>query len=135
MTNDTFTVERSAVIDAPPQRVYPKIADFHAWMEWSPWEGMDPDQKRTYSGADAGTGAVYAWSGNRKVGRGRMEITDATEPSKVAIALDFIKPFKSSNTTTFALQPEGEGTRVVWTMVGPKTLVTKVMGVFKSMDK
>jgi hypothetical protein len=132
---DTYTVERSALIEATPEQVYPKIADFHEWQAWSPWEGMDPDQQRTYSGADSGSGAVYSWSGNRKVGEGRMEITHANEASRVEIALDFIKPFKSSNTTSFSLQPEGAGTRVDWSMTGPKTLMTKVMGIFKSMDK
>ena len=64
-----------------------------------------------------------------------MEITDAVEPSSVQIALDFLKPFKSSSTTTFNLKPQGEATEVTWTMTGPKTLMTRVMGVFKSMDK
>jgi carbon monoxide dehydrogenase subunit G len=90
---------------------------------------------RTFSGADAGVGAVYEWKGNRKAGEGRMEITAADEPSGVTLALDFLKPFKSSNTTRFQLEPEGDSTRVTWTMQGPKTFVTKVMGIFTSMDK
>ena len=64
-----------------------------------------------------------------------MEITEAVEPSRVVVALDFLKPFKSSSITTFDLRPEGEATRVTWTMTGPKTLMTRVMGLFKSMDK
>jgi hypothetical protein len=88
---------------------------------------------RTFSGPESGVGAVYEWNGNRKVGQGRMEII-ADSPLEVVVALSFIKPFKSSNTTTFSLQPEGVGTHVTWTMVGPKTFVTKVMGIFKSMD-
>jgi hypothetical protein len=64
-----------------------------------------------------------------------MEITEAVEPSKVAIALNFVKPFKASNTTTFDLAPDGDSTLVTWTMTGPMTMMTKVMGIFKSMDK
>jgi hypothetical protein len=64
-----------------------------------------------------------------------MEITEAVEPSRVEVALNFVKPFKSSSTTTFDLEPEGEATRVTWTMTGPKTLMTRVMGLYKSMDK
>jgi hypothetical protein len=90
--------------------------------------------QRSYSGADAGVGAGYSWSGNRKAGEGSMEIIDAVEPSSVRIALEFLKPFKSSSTTAFALKPQGDATEVTWTMTGPKTLVTRVMGVFKSMD-
>ena len=50
--------------------------------------------QRTLSGAASGPGAVYAWKGSSKVGEGRMEIREVTPPSKVAIRLDFIKPFE-----------------------------------------
>jgi len=134
MAGDTFTVERTATVGAPPDRVYAAIADFHDWVNWSPWEDLDPQLQRTYSGADQGVGAVYEWRGNRKAGEGRMEITEAEVPSRIRIALDFLKPFKSSNVTTFHLTPADGGTEVRWTMVGPKTLMTKIMGIFKSMD-
>ena len=134
MPADTYTVERSATIDAPPERVYSQIADFHNWTNWSPWEDVDPELKRSYSGSQSGTGAVYAWSGNRKAGQGRMEITDAVEPSRVKIDLVFEKPWKARNDTLFVIQPEGTGSRVTWSMTGKKTLMTKVMSVFKSMD-
>ncbi len=134
MAGDTFTVERSATVGAPPEQVYAAISDFHRWPSWSPWEDLDPDLQRTYSGAEQGVGAVYEWKGNRKAGEGRMEITEAEPSQRVTLALDFLKPFKSSNTTTFTLTPAGGGTKVDWTMVGPKTFFTKIMGIFKSMD-
>lgn len=132
---DTFTVERRAVVAGPPEAVYEQIVDFHNWTNWSPWEELDPDLERSYSGAESGVGAVYEWKGNRKAGQGRMEITEAMAPSRVAIALEFLKPFKSSNTTTFELEGAGGGTEVTWRMVGPKTLGTRIMGIFTSMDK
>jgi uncharacterized protein YndB with AHSA1/START domain len=136
VSTSTYTVERSATIAAEPQRIYDQLVDFHKWMAWSPWEDLDPNQERTFSGGESGPGAKYAWSGNRKAGRGRMEITHAQPPTEVRIALDFEKPFRSSNTIEFHLTPEGPGrTRVRWTMTGPKTLATKVMGLFSSMDK
>jgi uncharacterized protein YndB with AHSA1/START domain len=135
MAEDTYTVERSTTIDVPPQRVYDQIVDFHRWRAWSPWEEVDPELKRTYSGAESGTGAVYSWSGNRKAGQGKMEITQATTPSSVLIDLVFEKPWKAHNTTSFVIQPTGAGSRVTWSMTGKKTLMTKVMGVFTSMDK
>lgn len=135
LMTDTYSVERSATIKAPAASIYEQIVDFHRWTAWSPWEGLDPDLERTYSGPDRGLGATYVWSGNRKAGEGRMEITKAVEPSRVEVALNFVKPFKSSSTTTFDLKPEGDATRVTWTMIGPKTLAARVMGLFKSMDK
>lgn len=131
----TYTVERSTSIKAPAGSVYARIVDFRNWMDWSPWEGLDPDQSRTYSGAESGQGSTYAWSGNRRVGEGRMEIIEAVEPSRVKVALDFLKPFKSSSVTAFDLEPDGETTRVTWTMTGAKTLMLRVMGLFRSMDE
>jgi uncharacterized protein YndB with AHSA1/START domain len=135
MAEDTYTVERSVTIDASPASIYDRIANFHHWPEWSPWEGVDPDLERAYSGAESGSGAVYGWSGNRKAGKGRMEITDTTAPSMVKIDLVFEKPWKSRSDTTFTVRPEGPGSRVTWSMTGRKTLMTRVMGLFTSMDK
>jgi len=135
MADDTYTVERSTSIAASPERIYERIADFHRWSAWSPWEDIDPELRRTYSGAGSGTGAVYAWSGNRKAGQGRMEITEATKPSKIAIDLAFEKPFKARNTTVFQIRPDASGSIVTWTMTGQKTLMTKIMGIFVSMEK
>ena len=134
MAADTYTVVRSTTIDAPPDRVYGEISDFHRWASWSPWEDIDPALNRSYSGAQSGTGAVYQWSGNRRAGQGRMEIVEATEPSQVRIDLVFEKPFKARNDTDFAIVPEGSGSRVTWTMSGKRTIATRMIGLFKSMD-
>jgi len=132
---DTYTVERTTTINAPVEMIYRQISDFHNWRAWSPWDDLDPDMQRSYSGPDSGVGAGYAWSGNRKAGKGTMKITEVVEPASVQIALEFLKPFKSSSTTTFNLQPQGESTEVTWTMTGPNTLMTRIMGIYKSMDK
>ncbi len=134
MATRTYRVERTTTIDAPPELVYGHIADFRRWTSWSPWEGLDPAMSRTYSGADAGVGAVYAWTGNRKAGAGRMTITDAQAPSRVAIDLQFDKPFKSRSDTVFTVEPAGAGSRVTWTMTGAMGLGTRIMSVVKSMD-
>ncbi len=131
---DSFSVQRTATIKAPPEKVFALINDFHNWPVWSPWEKLDPAMQRTHSGANAGKGAVYAWLGNSDVGEGRMEIVESASPSKVDIKLDFIKPFESSNTTLFTLQPQGDSTQVTWQMQGPAPYITKLMTVFVSMD-
>lgn len=130
-----FRVERSATIGAPPAGVYAEIADFHRWPNWSPWEHLDPAMNRSLSGAESGTGAVYEWNGNDKVGQGRMTITGTQPDEQVAIKLEFIKPFQSTCVTTFDLKPAPEGTRVTWTMEGRNNFVAKAMGIFMPMDK
>jgi uncharacterized protein YndB with AHSA1/START domain len=132
---DTFRVERSANIQAPPEEVYAHIEDLRQWAAWSPWENKDPAMKKTYSGAERGTGAVYAWDGNQDVGQGSMEIIEDAPPSKLVIRLDFIKPFEAHNIVEFALQPVGEGTHVTWSIHGPSPYLSKLMGLVFDMDQ
>lgn len=131
---DTFHVARSTTIDAPPQAIFPHIDDFHAWEAWSPYEKMDANLAKTYSGAPRGRGAAYAWVG-KKAGSGRMEILQSDAPSKIVIQLHFTKPMTAHNTAEFTLEPRGSGTEVTWAMHGPNTFMSKIMGLFFSMDK
>jgi hypothetical protein len=132
---DAFHVERSASMKAPPDKVFPFINDFHNWPAWSPWEKLDPALNRTYSGAPAGKGTVYEWEGNKQVGKGRMEITESSSPSRIVIKLDFFKPFEAHNTAAFALDRKGDSTHVTWSMDGRQPYLFKVMSIFLSMDK
>jgi hypothetical protein len=132
---NSYRVERAATIPAPAGQVFGLLNDFHRWDAWSPWEHLDPAMKRTHSGAASGVGAVYEWDGNKKAGMGRMEITGSAPHSRITIKLDFLKPFESHNTTVFVLAAEGSATRVTWTMEGPSNFMTKLMGIFVSMDK
>jgi hypothetical protein len=150
MKPDTFQVQRAIAINAPPERIYPLIADFRAWGAWSPWEKKDPNLKRSFSGAETGKGAIYAWIGDKNVGEGSMEIVTAEPSSKVGLKLDFIKPFEAHNAAVFALQPQatttqgpatqgsatqGPATNVTWTMTGPTPFFAKIIHVFFNMDR
>jgi uncharacterized protein YndB with AHSA1/START domain len=132
---DTFRVERSIIVDAPPERIYPLLADFREWHRWSPWEKLDPALQRNFSGAERGAGSVYAWAGNRKAGEGRMEIIEAEPPRRVSIKLDFMQPFESHNTTDFTLSERDGGTEVNWAMHGSNTFATKMMQTVITMDR
>jgi hypothetical protein len=130
-----YRVTRTASIAAPPAAVFPQVNDFHNWEAWSPWAKLDPAMKQIYEGQPAGTGASYAWVGNSKVGEGRMTITESRPNDVVRIKLDFIKPFPSTADTEFTFKPEGDQSRVTWTMSGRKNFMTKAFGLFVSMDK
>lgn len=132
---DTFSVERRVQVQAPPERIYPLVSDFHRFPEWSPWEHRDPAMKRGFSGAASGVGAVYAWNGNDDVGQGRMEIVEATEPSLVRMRLEFLRPVQAQNMAEFRLQPDAGGTMVTWRMEGPNPYLAKLMQMFFSMDR
>ncbi|CDX22585.1 conserved exported hypothetical protein [Mesorhizobium plurifarium] len=129
-----FVVTRSASINAPAETIFPLINDFRRWPEWSPFEKLDPGMQRMLSGADSGKGAAYAWEGNSKAGKGRMEITNSVPSSQVALKLDFEKPFRANNTVDFTLSPSGEGTTVTWAMRGARPFIAKLMGLFMNFD-
>jgi uncharacterized protein YndB with AHSA1/START domain len=131
---DTLRVQRSIAINAPPERFFPLIADFHQWVTWSPYEQKDPAMKRTYDGAERGKGAIYAWNGDKNVGSGRMEILEATAPQKIVIKLDFFTPIEGHNTAEFTMLPQGDGTHVTWLMHGPARFVTKLVQVVMNLD-
>ncbi|RWA58434.1 SRPBCC family protein [Mesorhizobium sp.] len=129
-----FVVSRSASINAPAEAIFPLINDFKHWPEWSPFEKLDPNMKRTLSGADSGKGAAYAWEGNNKAGKGRMEIVNAVPSSLVSLRLDFEKPFRANNTVDFTLAPSGPNTTVTWAMRGARPFIAKLMGLFMNFD-
>ena len=132
---DSFRVTRTAVIKAPAPKLFALIDDLRSFNNWNPYERKDPGVKGAYSGPASGVGAAYAWHG-RKVGAGRMEITDSVAPSRVAMRLDFLKPFKAQNTAEFTLQAEGDNTTIVtWSMAGPSPYISKLMGVVFNMDR
>src|SRR4051794_12967926 len=87
-----YRVERSASIGAPAPLVFGQVNDFHSWEAWSPWAKLDPNCKNTFEGPGSGTGAVFAWSGDKKVGEGRMTIAESQSPDRIRIKLDFIRP-------------------------------------------
>jgi hypothetical protein len=133
MKPDEFAVARSTTIKAPPSAILPYLVDFHRW-QWSPYEQKDPAMARSYGGAPSGVGATYAWEGNRNIGKGAMEITEAS-PSKVTVKLDFEKPMEAHNIAEFTLVPNGAGTEVTWSMRGPTPFIGKIFHVFMNMDR
>src|SRR5258706_521725 len=56
-----FSVQRSAVINATPNKVYNLVVEPKQWTKWSVWTQRDPDMKITYSGPPFGMGARWSW--------------------------------------------------------------------------
>jgi uncharacterized protein YndB with AHSA1/START domain len=130
-----YRVERSAVVAAPAEALFGAVADFHRWDAWSPWARLDPAMKTEYGGAPGAIGSTYYWLGNDKVGEGRMTVLAVAPPRRVEVKLEFLKPWASTNLTTFDLAPEGAGTKVTWAMSGKLDFLGKAMTLFMEMDK
>jgi uncharacterized protein YndB with AHSA1/START domain len=130
----TFTIQRTATLKASPDIAFALVNDFHHWGEWSPWDKLDPNQKRTFEGAATGVGSIYGWSGNDQVGEGRMTIEESKVNELVRIKLEFIKPWQSTNSTTFTFSPAAEGVSVTWKMEGQNDFMGKAFSLFMDMD-
>lgn len=129
-----FKVSRSAKIAAPPEKIFPRINDLHKWEAWSPWAKLDPNAKNSFSGPDAGAGAAMAWDGNKKIGAGRMTITESLANELIRFRLEFIRPFQATNTAEFTFRSEAGQTVVVWTMAGRSNLFSKIFGLFMNCE-
>jgi uncharacterized protein YndB with AHSA1/START domain len=132
--SDRFSVERSATIAAPPATIFPVVTDFGQWSRWSPWQKLDPTMKSSSSGTPGTVGHAYSWTGNDKVGEGRMTITAITPGERVEIQLEFFKPWEADNRTTLLIRPDGTNSRVTWSMVGMQDFKMKAAGLFMNMD-
>lgn len=132
---DTFRVERTATIAAPADVVFGYVNDFHQWNQWSPFENLDPNMKKTFTGTPSGVGAVYSWAGNSKAGEGRMAIKESAPNQRVVIDLQFLKPIKTTNVAEFSFKPAAEGVRVTWAMYGDNNIIGKAFSLVASMDK
>ncbi len=130
-----FTVERSATINAPPALVFGLIDTPSNRPSWYPWTKLDPNQKNTFSDTKSGVGASFSWVGNDKVGEGRQTIVASTLNGKVVDRLDFEKPMKMTNTSTFTLVPTGNDTQLTWAMSGDNNFMGKAFSLFVDMDK
>jgi uncharacterized protein YndB with AHSA1/START domain len=130
---DTFTLRRSLLIQAPPEKLHALINDMRAFNTWNPYDKKDPAMQGSYSGPAAGPGARYAFKGNQDVGEGSLEIT-ASAPHQVGMRLDMSAPMEAHNQITFTLVPRGRATEVTWAMEGACPFIAKLMGVFLDMD-
>ncbi len=135
MKPNTFHLERSITIKAPPEKIFALIDDFHNWSAWEPQDTGDAGIQRTYSGPAAGVGAMSEWQGSGSTGKGRMLITESVPNSRVSVAVDFVKPFQAHNINVFTLEPAGDSTNVTWNFEGTNVFVLKLMSVFVSMDR
>lgn len=133
---DDFTVARSITIDASPQQLFPWINNLKKSDQWSPWNKLDPNAKHNFEGPEEGTGASHAWVGNDKMGEGKMTITDSQPNKEVTSKLEFKKPMEDTSTVKLVLSPEGDKTKVTWSMAGHyQNLFQKAICFLMNMDK
>lgn len=131
---NTFHVERTIDVKAPPEKLFALVNDFHQWEAWSPYN-KDPAMKKTFSGSASGKGAMYAWEGNKDVGRGEITITDTTPPKEIDMALHMIEPFEGRNHVVLSFDAKGDTTTVTWALEDQHTYLLKIISTFLNLDR
>ncbi|MBX2891763.1 MAG: SRPBCC family protein [Saprospiraceae bacterium] len=108
-----YRIERSTEIDAPRDIVYEQVRLFKNFKNWSPWHVYDPYLKTEIIGTDGEPGALYTWSGNKKVGTGSQKLKSAS-PERVELEVQFSE--WGTSPAYFVLKDNGSTTHVTWTL-------------------
>lgn len=130
----TFHYERSGVINAPAEKIFPYISQFKLGETWSPYEKVDPNMKKTFTGTDGQVGSVMEFKGNKDAGAGKLELVNLVPNQSVDIKLTMIEPIFAENLVQYKLTPEGDGTRFTWSMSGDGGFVGKLISVFMDCE-
>lgn len=131
---DEFKVTRSATLNTPAENVFPHVNDLHKWEAWSPWAKLDPNAKSVFEGPAEGVGAIMRWSGSKKIGEGSMTITESRPGELIRFKLEFLKPFKATDTAEFTFNSKGNQTTVTWSMFGRNNFFSKLFGLFVNCE-
>ena len=118
--SDNYGLERSLVINAPADKIFPQVNNLQNWNNWSPWKEEDPNMKITYSSeTPEGAGAWYSWtSENPNVGVGRLEIVEIKENEYIKTKLIFDGNEEAPGNGEWKFEQVAEGTKVTWSMNG-----------------
>ena len=135
MKPSDFRITRTGTITAPASAVFAQVNDLHKWDAWSPWAKLDPDAKNSFEGSASGVGAIMRWVGNNKVGQGSMTIMESRPDEFISFKLEFLKPFKATNTSEFTFTNENDKTTVTWSMYGKNNFMGKAIGLIMSCEK
>lgn len=130
-----FYYERSGLINAPAEKIFPYLSNFKLGSQWSPYEKIDPNMKKTFTGNDGEVGSIMEFEGNSDAGSGKLEMLSIAPNQLVDIKLTMTKPIFAENLIQYKLTPEGPATRFTWSMSGDGGFMTKLMTVFIDCEK
>ncbi len=128
-------LERSILINATKEQIFPYILLFSKRNDWSPWMEMDPNVKTNLEGEDGTLSAKWSWEGNKKVGKGEQANTNIVENESVDTVVTFIQPWQSVADTYLRMEDREGGTIVKWGFSSKMTFPFNLMGLFMNFDK
>jgi hypothetical protein len=132
---NTFRVQRSIAVSAPAGKIFTFINDLRAWDQWEPDDRKDATMKKFFTGPTSGVGAAAEWDSKGQGGKGRMLISESVPENRVAIQVDFVRPFEAHNLNEFILEPLSGGTKVTWSIQASNLYAMKLVGVFFNIQR
>ena len=126
-------VERSITVNADPETVRKSLVDLRFFQEkWSPWTDLDPKMEVSYNGNPGEAGSGYSWKGNKDVGEGTLTI-EKIGSDTIRENLHF--EGMGDSKTYYAIQQEGNGTKVTWGIDLEIGFMGRAFMLFMNMDK
>ncbi|TAF34105.1 MAG: hypothetical protein EAZ57_03905 [Cytophagales bacterium] len=113
----SYQVERSIVINRPPEEVYVLVADFEEQARWNPWIKLAKANKFSSKGTAMEEGHSWTWAGE-DIGRGEMVLKKCKMGQFVETEMNFLPPVDMKAQNVWTLEPSGNGTLVRWSNVG-----------------
>jgi len=132
-----YAVEREVVINKPKAEVFEYIKFLKNQDNYSKWNKMDPNMKKSYKGTDGTVGFIAAWdSKNENVGAGEQEIVKITEGERIDTKLRFKVPFEAQDDAYMITEDAANNqTKVKWGFKGAFPYPMNLMGLFMDMEK
>lgn len=132
-----YVVEREIIINKPKAEVFEYIKFLRNQDNYSKWNMMDPDMKKTYQGTDGTIGFISAWESKMEnVGAGEQEIVNMIDGERIDTKLRFKVPFESQNDAYMITEDMSNNqTKVKWGFKGAFPYPFNLMGLFMDMEK
>lgn len=129
-----FHYERSGLIQAPKEKIYPYISQFKLCSEWSPYEKNAPNMKKEFTGVDGEVGSKMVFE-SQESGSGSLEFLNLVPNESAELRLLMTAPFAADHHIKYKLTTEGDATRFTWSMSGDGGFMGKLIGVLIDCEK
>lgn len=130
-----FTLEKSTVINLPPNEIFNYLKFLKNQDEYNPWQQMDSQKEKLFQGEDGSIGFKYIWKSDHDLlGSGEQEIKKLEYPHRIETEIQLSDPRNVESATYFILKPVGTSTEVVWGIRGKVSYPKNFMLLFQNME-
>ncbi|MEY8760380.1 SRPBCC family protein [Chryseobacterium tongliaoense] len=128
--------EKSISINAPAEKVWQNTNTLKAMDLWSPWNDLDPDMKKDWTGVTGQPGEKMCWnSKNDNAGKGCQKVKKVDASNKrIETQIKFLTPYESEANAYVTVVPEGNGSKATWGFTSIIPYPFTLMKLFMNME-